>query len=164
MLRDPALIPLSRQHQHALALCVRIQRTLASASDGKSSAADVAAFEQEVASLFEVEVRYHFAAEEQVLFPAAARHSELRALVDELIREHAALREQVQAASEQQLDAAGLVEFAAQLSQHIRKEERRLFEEMQRLIPPNELRELGTALDAWFAQSGMPGAACALPK
>ena len=26
MLRDPNLVPLSRQHQHALALCVRINR------------------------------------------------------------------------------------------------------------------------------------------
>jgi hemerythrin-like domain-containing protein len=26
MLRDKSLIPLSRQHQHALALCVRIER------------------------------------------------------------------------------------------------------------------------------------------
>lgn len=161
MLRDPALIPLSRQHQHALALCVRVQRALA--SEGKSSAADVAAFEQEVASLFEVEIRYHFAAEEQVLFPAAARHGELRSLVDELIREHGALREQVQAAAQQRLGAAGLVEFAAQLSYHIRKEERRLFEEMQRVIPPDELQKLGVALDAWLVQSGMPGAACALP-
>jgi len=160
MLRDPALIPLSRQHQHALALCVRIQRALAS----EYAADQVAAFEQEVASLFEVEIRYHFAAEEQVLFPAAARHGDLRAFVDELIREHAALREQVQAAGEQRLGAAGLVEFAAQLSYHIRKEERRLFEEMQRLIPPDELQKLGVALDAWFAQSGMPGPACALPQ
>jgi len=37
MLRDKALVPLSRQHQHALALCVRIDRTQSSAKDNLES-------------------------------------------------------------------------------------------------------------------------------
>ncbi|SRR6266404_8757901 len=165
MLRDPALIPLSRQHQHALALCVRIQRGLAPAgSVREATAAEAAAFEAEAAELFESEVRYHFASEEELLFPAAAQHAELRPLIDELRREHVTLLAQVQAAAERSLGAAALVEFAGLLSAHIRKEERQLFEELQRLMPADELRALGEALDTWFARSGMPGAACALPR
>src|SRR3954469_1322296 len=159
MLRDPALVPLSRQHQHALAICVRIQRALT-----PDATAEVASWEQEVEALFSAEIQYHFASEEEIIFPAAAKHAELHTVVEELRREHAALRDAVQAAAERRLGSAGLVEFASALSSHIRKEERQLFEEMQRLLTPDELHTLGSALDAWFALSGMPGPSCALPR
>src|SRR5258706_6008842 len=100
MLRDPALIPLSRQHQHALALCVRIQRGLAPTGSVRDAAAvEVAAWETEVAELFEVEVRYHLASGEELLLPAAAQHAAPRPLIDELRREHASLLAQVEAAA-----------------------------------------------------------------
>ena len=67
MLRDPNLIPLSRQHQHALALCVRIDR----ASPVGDS--DMAAWQSEIAQIFQSEIRVHFGAEENVLFPSVRR-------------------------------------------------------------------------------------------
>src|SRR5438067_7312373 len=155
MLRDPALHTLSRQHQHALALCVRIQRGFAPAGTVRDAApAEVAEFEAEVAQIFEVEVRYHFANEEELIFPLAQRYAELQTLVAELLREHAALRVAVQTAAEHRLGAAGLVELATQLAAHIRKEERQLFEEMQRLVPADEMRALGERIEDWFARSG----------
>ena len=47
MLRDKNLIPLSHQHQHALALCVRIERASPIAD------ADVAAWQAEIAQQFQ---------------------------------------------------------------------------------------------------------------
>jgi hemerythrin-like domain-containing protein len=82
MLRDPSLIPLSHQHQHALALCVRLQRAL------QAGAADPGVWQAEVCQLYADEVRFHFLAEEKVLFPAARQFSELAALVEELSVEH----------------------------------------------------------------------------
>ena len=65
MLRDKNLAPLSRQHQHALALCVRIDR----ASPIRET--DLAAWQEEIARHFRSEIRIHFAAEEEFVFPAA---------------------------------------------------------------------------------------------
>lgn len=155
MRRDPALIPLSHQHQHALALCVKIERAL------RSGRAEVSHWQDEVARLFASEIGYHFGSEEKVLFPAAARQPALSALVDELLAEHQALREYARNAAAGKLTASDLRAFAAALSAHVRKEERVLFEKLQQALPPAKLRRLGKALDHYFRTSGMPGASCA---
>lgn len=159
MLRDPALIPLSRQHQHALALCVRIER------GPRSTTKQIQEWQQEIASLFEQEIRFHFDAEERVLFPAAERFSELRSLVRELRREHERLRAAVVTAADQTMSSADLTAFASLLSSHIRREERELFEGMQKLFSSEELHRLGVALDDDFRTSGLPATSCEIrPK
>jgi hemerythrin-like domain-containing protein len=45
------------------------------------------------------------------------------------------------------MDAAEMGEFVTLLSSHIRKEERRLFEEMQKLLSSKEMAVMGTELD-----------------
>ncbi len=157
MLRDPALIPLSHQHQHALALCVKIERAL------KKPNADVAHWNREAAALFADEVRYHFEAEEKWIFPAARRFPALATLVVELLAEHAQLREAMKAAELGRLDAAALTRFVQLLSAHIRKEERQLFEELQRVLPPNVLAALGAQLKDYFGTRGLlEGQSCRL--
>ena len=159
MLRDRNLIPLSHQHQHALALCVRLDRSLKS---GAQAPAELETWQAEIEQLFHSEIRYHFEAEEKVLFPAARRQGGLRVLVDELLAEHVRLRALAQRATLRSLDAAGLQQFAGMLSAHIRKEERQLFEQCQALLPAGEMERLGAALEECFKGSGMPGASCAL--
>ncbi len=141
MLRDRNLIPLSHQHQHALALCVRIERA------SRKEPVNLASWQAEIASEFEQEIQFHFAAEEQVLFPAARRFSELEQLVDELLDEHAQLRYAFSRAKVGAMDTAELGQFTQLLSSHIRKEERRLFEQMQKLLSPPELGKLGAELE-----------------
>ncbi len=142
MLRDPNLIPLSHQHQHALALCVQIDRSLSSGD------ADLDALQAQIRTMFNLEIRWHFAAEEEALFPQAAAFAELQPLVEELLGQHASLREYFTRAERRELDAATLREFAQLLSAHIRKEERELFEACQRLFSAEKLKEVGTALEA----------------
>ena len=159
MLRDRNLIPLSQQHQHALALCVRIERGLA------SPRADIKGFNSEIAQLFDSEIRYHFEAEEKILFPFAQRAPALRDLVDELRVEHGSLRKYAAQAAAAHLTMAELQLFAASLSAHVRKEERQLFEGMQEFFSAEDLARVGAELDSYFLNSGMPGASCALrPK
>lgn len=159
MLRDRNLIPLSHQHQHALALCVRIERGL------RPGGPDLQVWQQEISTLFESEILYHFEAEEKVLFPAAERDASLRELVDQLRIEHASLRNYARAAAAGTMSLADLQVFAGSLSSHVRKEERELFEGMQQAFSSQELTELGEQLDAYFSSSSMPGASCALrPK
>jgi hemerythrin-like domain-containing protein len=125
MLRHKNLIPLSHQHQHALALCVRIERASPIPED------DLAAWQSEIAQLFQNEISPHFAAEEKVIFPAATKFADLKPLVADLLSDHADLRAMFAAATAQGLPSEDVLTMAKRLSQHIRKEERQLFERMQ---------------------------------
>lgn len=141
MLRDKSLIPLSHQHQHALALCVRIERA------SPIAASDLGAWQIEIAQLFQTEIVIHFAAEERVLFPVATEFNELRELVEDLRRDHEWLRDQFSRAAGEKGSADDLSALAQRLSAHIRKEERQLFEELQKRMRPGELSALGKDLD-----------------
>lgn len=141
MLRDKSLIPLSHQHQHALALCVRIERASPIAVN------DLPTWQAEIAQLFESEITVHFAAEEKVLFPLAMEFSELRALVEDLLRDHEWLRHQLSRATTEPASADELKELAQRLSAHIRKEERLLFEGLQQTMNRDEFSLLGKKLE-----------------
>ncbi len=154
MLRDKSLIPLSHQHQHALALCVRIDRA------SPIPIADLDAWQTEIAQLFENEIRCHFTAEEQVIFPAARRFPTLAPLVKELLVDHATLREDFARAESRSLSAPELSVFSARLSGHIRKEERKLFERLQEVTKPEELVQLGKRLDSALRETRQ---VCAVP-
>jgi hemerythrin-like domain-containing protein len=155
MLRDKSLIPLSRQHQHALALCVRLDRAI------QAGPVELEAWQAEIEQIFAQEITIHFAAEEKHLFPAAATFAELRSVVQELLEEHTLLRDWFARAQSRSLDQTALSSFAAKLAQHIRKEERQLFEGMQKLMSAEELAALGAALDTALQDAAQ---ACILPS
>jgi hemerythrin-like domain-containing protein len=154
MLRDQNLIPLSRQHQHSLALCVRLSRA------GEITEVDLEAWQAEIVRQFEQEISIHFAAEEKEVFPRAAEFPEMRALVQELLAEHVVLRSLFARAGTRHLDRAGLAEFGEKLAAHIRKEERQLFEAMQERMAPEELAVIGSCLEKALADASL---ACFLP-
>ena len=141
MLRDKSLIPLSRQHQHALALCVGIERAV------PIPQGDVKRWQAQVEQHFRSEIGIHFAAEEKLVFPAARRFEDLVPVVEELIAEHGALRGMFERASRRELTADELRDFAGRLSGHIRKEERVLFEGLQQMMSAEEMAALGAKLD-----------------
>jgi hemerythrin-like domain-containing protein len=155
MLRDKNLVLLSRQHQHALALCVRLDRAI------QAGPVDAEPWQAEIQQIFEQEIAIHFDAEERELFPVAGRVSELRAFVDELLAEHQSLRGLFFSAAERQLTIGDLKHFADTLSAHIRKEERQLFERMQQKLSVAELAALGKSLEAALAS---PSQACIIPS
>jgi hemerythrin-like domain-containing protein len=156
MLRDRNLIPLSRQHQHALALCVRIDRAMPIGD------ADLASWQAEIAQIFQSEISIHFAAEEGVLFPAAGKFDELIPLVEELLADHTVLRENFARAQTEgrTMSAAELSAFGQRLSTHIRKEERQLFERLQELMNQEDLAAVGQHLDEALKEAAQ---ACQLP-
>ena len=145
MLRDPALIPLSHQHQHGLALAVLIERGL-KADPSPQKATELCS---KVADMFELELVHHFEAEEQVLFPAVRGRLASDGIVDQLIAQHRemeSLSGRLAAAPEGERIPL-LREFGELLSRHIRIEERRLFQEVQEKLPPQVLSELGAQID-----------------
>ncbi|HXJ89327.1 MAG TPA: hemerythrin domain-containing protein [Candidatus Binatia bacterium] len=154
MLRNENLVALSRQHQHALALCVRIER----ASPIPES--DLAVWQTEIAQHFRTEVRMHFVAEEQLVFPPARGFPKMTLLVDDLVSEHAWLRDRFARAEAQRLSAAEITEFSRKLSIHIRKEERQLFEGLQQLMSREQLAVMGRELEEALKSAEQ---VCALP-
>jgi len=155
MLRDKNLIPLSRQHQHALALCVRIDRASLIADS------HLDAWQAEMAQHFRAEISVHFVAEETVLFPAARRFRELNPLVDELLSDHTWLRKHFADAEARKLSAEEIMTFARRLSDHIRREERQLFERLPQLIEPEEFAIIGGKLEQALKEADP---SCALPS
>jgi len=125
-----------------------------------STAAELKAWQSEIQQHFEQEIQHHFAAEEAHLFPVARQHTDLMPLVDELRAEHSQLRRYFTQAAAGSLDRASLRQFADSLSGHIRKEERQLFEGMQKAMTPAELQSIGAGLDESFAS--LPEA-CVMP-
>src|SRR5579859_5976184 len=155
MLRDKNLIPLSHQHQRALALCVRIDR----ASPIPES--DLEAWQAEISQLYRTEIATHFAAEEQVLFPEARRFHQLQLLADELATDHIELAKTFAIAESRTMSAEDLLLFSRSLSAHIRKEERQLFEGLQSVMSAEELASAGLRLQVLLKETE---AACVLPN
>jgi len=154
MLRDKSLVPLSRQHQHALALCVRIDRACPIAESDRGQ------WQVEIAQHFRAEIRIHFDAEEQIVFPAARRFPELDSLIGILLKDHEWLRERFAKAEKQAVAAAEIAQFAQRLSEHIRREERELFERLQQMMSKDELAVMGQELERALKEAEQ---ACAVP-
>jgi hemerythrin-like domain-containing protein len=138
MLRDPSLIPLSRQHQHGLALCVLTRRALSA----DSSPQNLARLAQRVIHHYEVELVNHFQIEEQVLFPASGPMP----LIGRLLAEHRQIDALV-ARLRAESSAALLDEFCTLLSTHIRTEENQLFEQIQHDLPRAILDDAGIEIE-----------------
>jgi hemerythrin-like domain-containing protein len=155
MLRNKNLIPLSHQHQHALALCVRIERA------SPVTDADLVAWQAEIEQLCRTEIEIHFAAEEQIIFPVARELTGLSSFVDELLVDHAALRQDFMLAESRAMSASDLLSFSQRLAAHIRKEERQLFERMQQLMNTEELDNLGIRLARALKESEQ---SCIIPN
>jgi iron-sulfur cluster repair protein YtfE (RIC family) len=124
--RDDSLIPLSREHQYALMLCLRIHRGLiehGSDTTWLQIKAGVAVL------FFEGELIDHFQAEEEFLFPAMRELADVMPIIGELLGEHEKIRRLVDQLRQIELSSLGstLMEFADTLEAHIRKEERELF-------------------------------------
>ena len=132
MLRHPSLIPLSHQHQHALALCVSVDRALAGDPREENQQAQAVRIARE----FDGEIRDHFRVEELVLFPALRHQAELEPLIHELIGEHRQLEGLLAQPSA----------FTALLRRHVRREEGELFERAQQLLSAEEISALGEAI------------------
>ncbi|MBI1357781.1 MAG: hypothetical protein GC160_25875 [Acidobacteria bacterium] len=156
MWRDPALRPLSHQHQHGLALTVVLQRAL----QADASPQTVRRLAEDVLRMWQVELAGHFQVEEELLFPAVREALAEPGLLDALIGEHRRIERLVDALRAEPT-AEGLAELASLLAQHIRAEERSLFQQIQQALTPEAIADLGARLDAAVAKlcpvtSGLP--------
>lgn len=120
MKRHDALIGLSQDHHHALVLARRC------ASEELTW--------DEMVRAFEEELEPHFQIEERMLLPALGDDP----LVDRTLADHAAIRAHVRS-------RRSLVELGDLLREHVRFEERELFERAQQVMGEAELAKLAKA-------------------
>lgn len=139
MKRHPALAPLSRDHQHALAVALRLRRaTLQTATD--SADAFLAHWHEEE--------KLHFRIEEELLLPAYAEYGELEhpAIIRTLLDHVQIRRDAARLAAGPSLEQ--LHNLGARIAAHVRLEEHELFPLIETTIPEPELEALGHRLRA----------------
>ena len=122
MKRHTLLVPLSQDHHHSLALCVRILRD--PAADHR---ADILAHQADLLA--------HFAAEEALLAPWWAK-LDAAAMQQRFQQDHANLRALLADPAFGNEDWQR--RFAETLREHARFEERELFPALERLLPAAE--------------------------
>jgi len=125
----------------ALELALRLQR----ATDDDAEAVTHATLE-----FWRKEGREHFRLEEELLLPAFARHAGaddpdlVRVLVD-----HVDIRRRIaDLENGGRVDVAALNALGESLRDHVRHEERTLFERIEGALDPDELSAVGTSLQA----------------
>ena len=137
MKRSPQLRDLSEDHHHALVLA----RSAKLAADGEQKF-QIASVWAEVELKMQRELEPHFEIEETLLAPALEQQGE-RILVNRLRADHAALRSHFRKHS-----ARGAVElrlFGELLEEHVRFEERELFEVAERTLSAATLEAVAMA-------------------
>lgn len=143
MLRDPSLIPLSRQHHNGLAMCVLTRRSLRE----DAPPASVEKLAKRAVDRYDLELTNHFEIEEQILFPAIQENFGNLPLKAELIAQHREL--ELLIARLRAAPSAELLERLCDLlTTHIRREENELFQIVQARLDPQLLRKLGDDIEA----------------
>jgi len=137
MKRHPALVPLSRDHHHALVIARRLRN-----AEEHDAAETARAFLEH----WEYEERLHFRLEEEVLLPAYAAYGDPdHAAVVRTLLDHMLIRRDVERlAGDPPL--ALLHELGERLANHVKLEENELFPLVERTIPEAQLRALGARL------------------
>jgi Hemerythrin HHE cation binding domain len=142
--RHDSLIPLSRQHNHALTLALIIRRR-DGLDEGESTWLEKTA--AKIRNAYAVELAGHFEVEEAVLFPEMEKYLGKLELAAQLIEEHKSLRGLVQRI-ETAPTALLFDDFSARLDAHVRKEEKQLFVEFETRMPAEEALKLGDEIES----------------
>jgi len=145
MKRDPALVPLSRQHHDGLALGVYVRRGLR----GSDPQWTLAALRDQALTLWEHEYSGHFAVEERFVFPVARKSIPDPSLVDALLADHEELRSCFSLLQRRPPEQCRdlLLQIRKRLVKHIRREERELFEALQASLDEGAMKVLGSHVE-----------------
>jgi len=138
--RHPALVPLSQDHQRELAHARRLLRAADAGPEQRLAVASA------YADAFFAETVGHFRREEEILFPLYVRHAGSTPTLERILREHMQLhglaRALRAAAAAGEIPPQALRTLGELLHDHVRAEERELFEEIERVVPAAELKGL----------------------
>ena len=137
MKRHPALVSLSEDHHHELAHARRLLRAAGAGPEERLAVASA------YVDAFFTETVEHFRREEEILFPLYVRHAGSTPVLERILREHMQLHGLVRALRAQaaagDIPPEALKALGQLLHDHVRVEERQLFEAIERIVPPAEL-------------------------
>ncbi len=142
--RHSSLVNLSRDHYSGLLLSSVLKKDTPDFKNMPVSPGDKVVFVKEK---YETELKGHFLAEEDILFPfALGRKPEIDQLIKELILEHRELEARINSLESANDLVNALNETGFLLESHIRKEERQLFQLIQDNFTEAELSTLENKL------------------
>ena len=145
MKRHSALIPLSHDHHHGLLLAQLLKRN---APEYHGLPKDLLGKMNFAKEMFHKELEHHFRDEEELVFLyLKSKDVELDNLISEILNEHIILKEKILSLNENPNLVDQLDEIGNILSEHIRKEERVLFEKAQMLLSNDELKIIENKFD-----------------
>jgi len=143
-MRHKSIINLSRDHHHGLRLAQLIKKNapvyknLPNTTQGKI---------EYTLNAYKAELLPHFKKEEDILFPfVEARDDNLKELVNQLKEEHKKISVMVSEIASSDSAEKILNGMGNLLTEHIRKEERKLFEQIQNTFMDEELEKLDNLL------------------
>jgi len=157
MKRHVSLVPLSRDHHEGLLLAQRVRKgkSVAPQSDWPE---DRGLQRDRLVEYFDTRLTYHFQAEEDFLYPLADHHLPPEEEITSLLRkQHGQIRSlvlELRMARGVQLENL-LLRLAHVLEEHIRKEERVLFQRVQKRVPEEVLEQCGKQIKSFFQSSKM---------
>jgi hypothetical protein len=138
--RHPGLVPLSEEHHHELAHARRFLRAVGAGPEERLAVASA------YVEAFFAETVEHFRREEEILFPLYVRHAGSTPVLERILGEHMQLHGLVRAlrveAAAGEIPPEALRTLGDLLRDHVRVEERELFEEIERIVPAAELEGL----------------------
>jgi iron-sulfur cluster repair protein YtfE (RIC family) len=135
MQRAEALQPLSKQHKTALMTCLLIRK-------GIRRQASISVMTDFLLKCWEKELSPHFVEEEKHLLPLLRQFSQGKAYAETIQRDHDLIRNCMVHLQQEAVSDRLLPDIANLLEQHIRYEERIVFQAMQDFVPPATLAAL----------------------
>ncbi len=139
MKRHEAIIPLSQDHHQALRLAVAIRKKAPNVRLARKSLEEKI---KETEDTYQTELIPHFEHEEEILFPICkGRDEELDKLIDKVLAEHKMIKEAAENLRNGD-PVENLDKFGEMLNNHVRLEEREVFQKIQEVVPEEELNKL----------------------
>lgn len=145
MKRHPALIPLSEDHHQALLLAMNLKKNAPKINNLPTDPLGKMNYAKET---YHKELEHHFRDEEQFVFPYLdGKDTELDSLISIIMNEHIILKEKILSLTENPNLVDQLDEIGKILDEHVRKEERILFEKAQKILNEEELKLIENKFD-----------------
>jgi iron-sulfur cluster repair protein YtfE (RIC family) len=144
MKRHPALYTLSHDHHQGLILAQQLKKGAPQYKGMPSTLEDKKKY---TLSFYKTELVKHFRDEENILFPAVKnRNAEVDKLIAEIISEHRKMESLVKYLEKTDQLENVLDELGHILEKHIRKEERELFVEIEKVLTEQELKIISESI------------------
>lgn len=156
MKRDPRLVELSRDHYRALMLAAALRKSGNSPGQAEQARADLLA-------QFPADIEPHFRIEEETLLAGLrALGGDALPLLERAVQDHAALR--ADAARAARGEAVDLLALGERLHDHVRFEERELFQFCQVHLPAAVLDRVAARTDHQAQAAGAATAESSDPE